>query len=205
MAKRFITLAVDSEKHDALVAALLQKSYIAVVDIHSVKARSEHPKCPTCHRDFSKVSKKTIDENILWDLLRMMQGMQEFHAVVVYEEDPGEVRTIDRPRAIKFSAKSLKMAETLKLVNKFIDGDCPTYYISKLCIDFLSGSKELDPAYISISEGRILEVSGSLHIDQVKAKGGGSMISLLHDLREAIKNLPIETKHFITSGQVPLL
>lgn len=202
--KRYVTLAVDADKYDALITALLQKNYIAVANVHSVKARQELPACPACNRDFSKVSNKTVDENLLWDLLRMIQGMRTAHAVVVYEGKVEEVRPIDRPRAVKFSAKSLKLAETLKLVTKFMDGDCATYYISEKCIKFINGDEELNPAYIAISEGRILDVKGSLHIDQVKSKEG-SMIALLHDLRDAIKNLPIGTKNFINSGQIPLM
>ena len=200
---RYVLLEVSDNRCDELVAALLKRDYIKVVDVNSLESRAKLAACPSCARSFSKVTYRTVDEPLLWDLLAILRGMKHNRSVVLYEED-SEIRPVDAERYVKVGVRTRKMAEILGLITAVTDGSTPTHFVNKKCMQFLRGDAVLSPAKVAISEGRVLDVSGELHIDQVKGKDGVVM-SLRHDLRDAIKNIPKSTIDFVDSGQTMLL
>ncbi len=163
---KYLVLEVDENRHNDLVDALLKRSYIKLADVNNINSREHLTVCPACLRGFSKVSHKTVDESLLWDILALLRGMKNHRSLVLYEKLE-EVRPIDRERSVCFSLKNKKIAETLHLISSVVDGNTETFFVNAKCINFITDITPLSPSTLAISEGRILDISGELKIEQV--------------------------------------
>lgn len=202
---RFVLLEIEESKADELVAALLQRSYIKLADVNILSTRLRVTSCPACLRQFTRISYKTVDEALLWDLLALLRGMSTQRSVCFYETE-SEIRPVDKERFVKFSAKSRKMCEILGLTSMVTDGSTATYHMNTNCIKFLKGELTLRPAVVAIADGGVLDVSGELHIDQVQSKDKeASLNGLKQSILEAIRKLPEATLNFVRSGQTTLI
>ena len=206
MDKKYLVLEIDAGKVEELAQALSKRPYIKILSL-SREDRERLEACPACGRKFSREVVVTVNAEMLTFLVQMLRRLKVAKSVVlVNKRNPIDtVMVPDRERAVAFPHPLIEKAELLSLIKKFDDGSTETYFITKKGLSFLSGREPLKPSRYIVSDGKVLEMSGQLDINDVKFSDRVDHDKLMREAKKAVLDLPDKVVQFIQSGQIPLM
>ena len=206
MIKKYILLEVATDRVDELIQALSKRPYIKVLSLGR-EEREKLEECPACGRKFHQESVVTVNAEMLTYLVRMLRRMRLAKSLVlINKRNPLEkIPEPERERAIQFPFPLLEKAEMIGLVKKFLDGSTTTYFVTKKGVGFLSGKEVLSPSRYIVADGKVLETSGQLSINDVKFGDRVDREKVLQEARRAVNELPTRALQFINSGQISLM
>jgi hypothetical protein len=205
--KRLVLLEIDESRAQELLDALAKRSYVKIIPTpYTRMQRNELIACPACDRKFGNERLVTVTEEIVQSLICMLETMSIAKSVVLIDntEDIQRLPIPERARVVRFPERSKDHSLMLGLIQQFMDGRQETFFVTTKGINFLLDRSPLSPAKIIMSDGHVLAREGSMSMLDVKFKDKVRKGHLAGAARRAFHLLPVMTKEFVESGQIPL-
>lgn len=206
MIKQYILIEISPEKAEELIHALEKRPYIKILSLNK-EERERLESCPACGRKFHRESTVTVTADMLPFLVRLLRRMRMSKSLVlINKRNPIEkIPEFEKERAIPFPYNLVEKAELLGLIRKFIDGSTETYFVTKKGLAFLSGKEPLSPSRYMVADGKVLETSGQLFINEVKFTDRVDHDKVIQEAKRAAEELPQRVLQFIEKGQIFLV
>lgn len=204
MSRKTIILHVDEDKAEGLVLALQKRPYIDAM-IMDREERKRLRDCPACNRRLSKEVYFKINEKLILQMLAMLKVMAISKTVILINKNNPikNIPAVEHARCVEFDPKMLARALALGLVKEFIDGLRETYFTD--VFDFFLNEESHSPCNFTTLDGKVIDVGGSMFLDEVKLKDENAKSILRRDLRDAIREIPDSTITFAKNGQMSLV
>ena len=201
----YMLLAVNDERAADLRAALEKREYIRFVDLDR-ETRKKLADCPACGRKFIREVTYTITEELVESLAIIVGGMRQAKSVVIVNKKNHlkDVILHERPRMVEVPAAMLRRTMFLGLVERFMDGEQETYFVTGKGLDLLTG-EPVSPATVVIVNDLIIDEMDEMTIEQVKFRNVVRHEILIKSVKRLVKELPKEVRDFAAGNQMPLI